>query len=412
MRIRSAAPAATSPRPIDTSAASSRPVVGSEPGEADSSPSLGTSSPGLTTSSPVLGSSPSPVGSSCPGRSSPGRVVGGVSSWARCRQTGADDPLAWPPRPLRSLATGPCATRSRPAPGVAERARPRSDAGAAGASPSASRASQRSDARSESHRGRVSSAGAGSPRPCKRPGRAMLRRALYVRPRAPAPALPWPGVRWRSGDDAAAPPPARAAPAGRLRPLLAGPGRAGARDAALAAARRGHLRAADVGLLRPLRHARRRPRRAAAPRCRVRLPDPRRPRARARRAADHVRLQRALGREDEVGPPRLALSAVHWSWFLVPHGTLAYILLRHRDRFPRSAVLMARLLRPRAASSTGLCRRRRRGGPAQNGQHAARAADHGRGGRALLGTPLATRFTIRWKATRSPPCPHSTSAHP
>ena len=54
-----------------------------------------------------------------------------------------------------------------------------------------------------------------------------------------------------------------------------------------------------------------------------------------------IRLQRALGREDHVGPLEYGLSAVHWSWFLVPHGTLAYMLLRHRAHFPRSAVLMA-----------------------------------------------------------------------
>jgi membrane-associated phospholipid phosphatase len=54
-----------------------------------------------------------------------------------------------------------------------------------------------------------------------------------------------------------------------------------------------------------------------------------------------LRLQRALGREGRVGPLEYGLSAVHWSWFLVPHGTLAYILLRHREHYPRSAVLMA-----------------------------------------------------------------------
>jgi len=54
-----------------------------------------------------------------------------------------------------------------------------------------------------------------------------------------------------------------------------------------------------------------------------------------------IRLQRALGRPGRVGALDYALSAVHWSWFLVPHGSMAYLLLRHRDRFPRSAVLMA-----------------------------------------------------------------------
>jgi membrane-associated phospholipid phosphatase len=57
--------------------------------------------------------------------------------------------------------------------------------------------------------------------------------------------------------------------------------------------------------------------------------------------APTIRLQHALGREGHVGPLDYALSAVHWSWFLVPHGTVAYILWRHRDKFPRSAVLMA-----------------------------------------------------------------------
>jgi membrane-associated phospholipid phosphatase len=54
-----------------------------------------------------------------------------------------------------------------------------------------------------------------------------------------------------------------------------------------------------------------------------------------------TRLQRALGTEGHVGKLDYALSAVHWSWFLVPHGTLAYMLVRHRESFPRSAVLMS-----------------------------------------------------------------------
>ena len=58
-------------------------------------------------------------------------------------------------------------------------------------------------------------------------------------------------------------------------------------------------------------------------------------------ATPTTRLQRALGREGHVGALEYGLSAVHWSWFLVPHGTLAYILLRHREHLPRSAVLMS-----------------------------------------------------------------------
>jgi membrane-associated phospholipid phosphatase len=54
-----------------------------------------------------------------------------------------------------------------------------------------------------------------------------------------------------------------------------------------------------------------------------------------------VRLQRLLGRPGEVRRHDLALAWVHWSWFIVPHGTSAYILLRHRWHFPRAACMMA-----------------------------------------------------------------------
>jgi membrane-associated phospholipid phosphatase len=56
-----------------------------------------------------------------------------------------------------------------------------------------------------------------------------------------------------------------------------------------------------------------------------------------------VRLQRRLARHDVAGPEWTALDRVlvwtHWSWFAVPHGSVAYLLLRHRDRFARAAVL-------------------------------------------------------------------------
>jgi hypothetical protein len=57
--------------------------------------------------------------------------------------------------------------------------------------------------------------------------------------------------------------------------------------------------------------------------------------------APTVRLQRALGQPGKVLAHDVALAWVHWSWFLVPHGTCAYILLRHRSHFPRAAGLMA-----------------------------------------------------------------------
>jgi membrane-associated phospholipid phosphatase len=54
-----------------------------------------------------------------------------------------------------------------------------------------------------------------------------------------------------------------------------------------------------------------------------------------------TRLQGALGREGEVRRHDIALSVVHWSWFFFPHGSMAYMLVRHRDRYPRAATLMA-----------------------------------------------------------------------
>ncbi len=57
--------------------------------------------------------------------------------------------------------------------------------------------------------------------------------------------------------------------------------------------------------------------------------------------APTVRLQRALGRPGELRPHDIALSCVHWSWFIVPHGTLVYLTLRHPTLYARSAVLMA-----------------------------------------------------------------------
>ncbi len=58
-----------------------------------------------------------------------------------------------------------------------------------------------------------------------------------------------------------------------------------------------------------------------------------------------VRLQRRLARRlDADGAQQWrtldkVLVWAHWSWFMVPHGSLAYILVRHPGRFPRAAVL-------------------------------------------------------------------------
>lgn len=54
-----------------------------------------------------------------------------------------------------------------------------------------------------------------------------------------------------------------------------------------------------------------------------------------------VRLQRALGRPGQIRTHDVALSWVHWIWFITPHLTLGYILMRHRRQFLRSALSMA-----------------------------------------------------------------------
>jgi hypothetical protein len=51
-----------------------------------------------------------------------------------------------------------------------------------------------------------------------------------------------------------------------------------------------------------------------------------------------VHLQRRLARRQWQLRDRVLVWA-HWLWFMVPHGTLVYIMLRHRSRFERSAVM-------------------------------------------------------------------------
>jgi membrane-associated phospholipid phosphatase len=50
-----------------------------------------------------------------------------------------------------------------------------------------------------------------------------------------------------------------------------------------------------------------------------------------------LRLQRALGTPGSFAAWEKALVWSHWLWFAVPHGTVAFLLLRHRDRFPAGA---------------------------------------------------------------------------
>ena len=50
-----------------------------------------------------------------------------------------------------------------------------------------------------------------------------------------------------------------------------------------------------------------------------------------------LRLQRLLGRPGRFRAWEKVLVWSHWLWFLFPHGTVAYLLLRHPERFPRGA---------------------------------------------------------------------------
>jgi membrane-associated phospholipid phosphatase len=54
-----------------------------------------------------------------------------------------------------------------------------------------------------------------------------------------------------------------------------------------------------------------------------------------------IRLQRALGRTGRLQRHDTALSWLHWSWFMVPHGAVLYVLWRRPERFPKAAAMMA-----------------------------------------------------------------------
>lgn len=55
----------------------------------------------------------------------------------------------------------------------------------------------------------------------------------------------------------------------------------------------------------------------------------------------NARLQRAFSRLPQVGAVNQVLTWTHWLWFIVPYVSLAWILVRHNERFPRSARQMA-----------------------------------------------------------------------
>jgi membrane-associated phospholipid phosphatase len=53
-----------------------------------------------------------------------------------------------------------------------------------------------------------------------------------------------------------------------------------------------------------------------------------------------LRLQRAFSSPGKINRFERVLVFCHWAWFLVPHGTIAYVLLRHREQFGRAAAQM------------------------------------------------------------------------
>ncbi len=57
-----------------------------------------------------------------------------------------------------------------------------------------------------------------------------------------------------------------------------------------------------------------------------------------------ARLQRMLARSGPEGPEWRTLDRVlvwaHWSWFMVPHGSVGFMLARHPRRFVRAALMM------------------------------------------------------------------------
>ena len=54
-----------------------------------------------------------------------------------------------------------------------------------------------------------------------------------------------------------------------------------------------------------------------------------------------LRLQRALGKPGRVRRHDTVLSWLHWSWFFVPHSSVAYVLWRRPERYERAAGMMA-----------------------------------------------------------------------
>ncbi len=53
-----------------------------------------------------------------------------------------------------------------------------------------------------------------------------------------------------------------------------------------------------------------------------------------------VRLQRAYHRPGAFTTTEAVLAWAHWLWFIVPHASVAYVLIRRPESFPRAAAIM------------------------------------------------------------------------
>ena len=79
-----------------------------------------------------------------------------------------------------------------------------------------------------------------------------------------------------------------------------------------------------------------------------------------------LRLQRALGSPGRFRAWEKVLIWSHWFWFAFPHGTVAYLILRHPERFAERRRADLRDVRSRTdrllgrADRAALVRRRRR----------------------------------------------------
>jgi hypothetical protein len=60
-------------------------------------------------------------------------------------------------------------------------------------------------------------------------------------------------------------------------------------------------------------------------------------RALGRGTTPTLRLQRAFGTPGSFATWEKLLVWSHWLWFAFPHGTAAYVLIRHREQFPKAA---------------------------------------------------------------------------